>query len=124
LQTSLNPALISAGLNEGVADESTCSGDSRGIRHRAGDRARIRGAGGQIFVCDIDAKALENLKQEIPDVVTKVFDVSKREDIEQMMAFGVDALGGLMYSSTTQASRIRQLQLKSSTLMTGKRSFR
>ena len=48
-----------------------------------------------MFVCDIDAKALENLKQEIPGVVTKVCDVSKREDIEQMIAFGVDALGGL-----------------------------
>jgi NAD(P)-dependent dehydrogenase (short-subunit alcohol dehydrogenase family) len=51
--------------------------------------------GAKVFVCDIDAKALENLKQEIPGVVTKVFDVSKREDIEQMIAFAVDALGGL-----------------------------
>ena len=51
--------------------------------------------GAKIFVCDINAKALEDLKQEIPGVVTKVFDVSKREDIEQMVAFAVDALGGL-----------------------------
>lgn len=51
--------------------------------------------GAKVFVCDIDAKALENLKREIPGVVTKVCDVSKREDIEQMVAAGVDALGGL-----------------------------
>jgi NAD(P)-dependent dehydrogenase (short-subunit alcohol dehydrogenase family) len=51
--------------------------------------------GGKVFVCDIDAKALENLKQEIPGVVTKVCDMSKREDIEQMVASASDAFGGL-----------------------------
>jgi short-subunit dehydrogenase involved in D-alanine esterification of teichoic acids len=51
--------------------------------------ALVRGAGGKVFVCDIAAKALENLKQEVPSVATKVCDVSKREDIEQMIAFGV-----------------------------------
>jgi NAD(P)-dependent dehydrogenase (short-subunit alcohol dehydrogenase family) len=51
--------------------------------------------GGKVFVCDIDAKALENLKQEIPGVVTKVCDMSKREDIEQMVASAADAFGGL-----------------------------
>ena len=35
------------------------------------------------------------MKLEIPSVLTKVCDVSKREDIEQMVAPGVDALGGL-----------------------------
>ena len=51
--------------------------------------------GSKEFVCDIDAKALEDLKQEILGVVTKVCNVSKRKDVEQMIAFGVDALGGL-----------------------------
>lgn len=51
--------------------------------------------GSKVFVCDIDAKALEDLKQEILGVVTKVCNVSKRKDVEQMIAFGVDALGGL-----------------------------
>jgi short-subunit dehydrogenase involved in D-alanine esterification of teichoic acids len=42
-----------------------------------------------VFVCDIAAKALENLKQEVPGVATKVCDVSKREYINHMIAFGV-----------------------------------
>src|SRR5271157_5833593 len=51
--------------------------------------------GARVFVCDIDAKGLELLAQELPGLTTKICDVSKREDIERMVAFGVDALGGL-----------------------------
>ncbi|BAZ08466.1 oxidoreductase, short chain dehydrogenase/reductase family protein [Calothrix sp. NIES-4071] len=51
--------------------------------------------GAKVFVCDIDAPALDSLVKDLPDVMTKVCDISKREDIEQMVAFGVDALGGL-----------------------------
>ncbi len=43
----------------------------------------------------IDAKGLDELAQEILGLEIKVCDVSKREDIEQMVAAGVDALGGL-----------------------------
>lgn len=51
--------------------------------------------GAKVFVCSIDAKGLGELAQEIPTLEIQVCDVSKREDIEQMVAAGVDALGGL-----------------------------
>lgn len=51
--------------------------------------------GAKVFVCDIDGKGLELLAQELPGLTTKICDVSKREDIERMVAFGVDALGGV-----------------------------
>jgi NAD(P)-dependent dehydrogenase (short-subunit alcohol dehydrogenase family) len=51
--------------------------------------------GAKVFVCDIDTKALESLAQEISGLTTKVCDMSNREDIQCMVAFGVDALGGL-----------------------------
>ena len=51
--------------------------------------------GATVFVCDIDAKGLESLAQEIPGLGIKVCDISKREDIERMIACCVDVLGGL-----------------------------
>lgn len=45
----------------------------------------------KVCVCDIDTKALEGAAKEIPGLLTKVCDVSKREDIERMMA---DAAAG------------------------------
>ncbi len=51
--------------------------------------------GAKVFVCDIDVKMLEALAQEIKGLVTNVCDVSKRADIERMMAAAVSALGGL-----------------------------
>jgi NAD(P)-dependent dehydrogenase (short-subunit alcohol dehydrogenase family) len=51
--------------------------------------------GAKVFVCDIDAKGLDSLVQEIPGVVTTVCDISKRDDIERMVPVGVNALGGL-----------------------------
>jgi NAD(P)-dependent dehydrogenase (short-subunit alcohol dehydrogenase family) len=51
--------------------------------------------GAAIFVCDIDAKALEMLATEIPGLKIGICDVSKRADIERMMAECVQALGGL-----------------------------
>ena len=57
-------------------------------------RAFAKG-GAKVFVCDIDSEGLENLKQEISGVETAVCDVSKREDIERMVAAGVAAIGGL-----------------------------
>ena len=51
--------------------------------------------GARVFVCDIDAKALDALAAEIPGLTTRVCDVSKRHDIEHMVPFGVHALGGL-----------------------------
>lgn len=51
--------------------------------------------GATVFVCDIDAEGLDSLAREIPGLTTMVCDMSKREEIEQMVAFGVRALGGL-----------------------------
>lgn len=51
--------------------------------------------GAKAFTCDLDAKGLEVLAQEIKGLVTKVCDMSKRSDIEQMVPFAAEALGGL-----------------------------
>jgi NAD(P)-dependent dehydrogenase (short-subunit alcohol dehydrogenase family) len=51
--------------------------------------------GAKVFVCDIDGPGLDSLAKEIPGLATKVCDISKRADIEGMVAFGVNALGGL-----------------------------
>jgi NAD(P)-dependent dehydrogenase (short-subunit alcohol dehydrogenase family) len=51
--------------------------------------------GAKVFVCDIDAEGLDSLAREIPGLATKICDMSKREEIERMVPFSVDALGGL-----------------------------
>lgn len=51
--------------------------------------------GAKVFVCDIDAGALDALAGESRSVTTTVCDVSKRENIERMVPLGIDALGGL-----------------------------
>ena len=51
--------------------------------------------GAHVFVCDIDAGGLDSLAQAIPDLTTTLCDMASRDDIERMIAVGVDALGGL-----------------------------
>jgi NAD(P)-dependent dehydrogenase (short-subunit alcohol dehydrogenase family) len=51
--------------------------------------------GAKVGVCDIDPKALETAAKEVPGLVTLVCDVSKRAEIERMVASAVDELGGL-----------------------------
>jgi NAD(P)-dependent dehydrogenase (short-subunit alcohol dehydrogenase family) len=51
--------------------------------------------GATVFVCDIDAKALDVLASEIPNLKIGVCDVSKRADIERMVTECMQALGGL-----------------------------
>ena len=51
--------------------------------------------GAKVCVCDIDEAALEQAASDIPGLITKVCYVSKRQDIERMVADSVDALGGL-----------------------------
>jgi NAD(P)-dependent dehydrogenase (short-subunit alcohol dehydrogenase family) len=51
--------------------------------------------GATVCVCDINAKALDAAAKEIPGLKTIVCDVSKRQDIERMVAAAVEALGGL-----------------------------
>src|SRR4051812_17577411 len=51
--------------------------------------------GAKVCVCDINAEALNAAAKDIPDLKTVVCDVSKRDDIERMVAASVKALGGL-----------------------------
>jgi NAD(P)-dependent dehydrogenase (short-subunit alcohol dehydrogenase family) len=51
--------------------------------------------GAKVCVCDIDAEALDTAAKDIPGLKTVVSDVSKRDDIERMVAASVEALGGL-----------------------------
>lgn len=52
-------------------------------------------SGARVCVCDINAKALEEAAKEIPGLKTVVCDVSKRDDIERMVAASAESLGGL-----------------------------
>jgi NAD(P)-dependent dehydrogenase (short-subunit alcohol dehydrogenase family) len=51
--------------------------------------------GSQVFVCDIDEKALGEIAKEIPGLATARCDMSKRAEIEQTVPAAVSALGGL-----------------------------
>jgi NAD(P)-dependent dehydrogenase (short-subunit alcohol dehydrogenase family) len=51
--------------------------------------------GAKVFVCDIDSKALEAIAKEIPGVITRPCDMSRRADIERMVPDAVARLGGL-----------------------------
>lgn len=50
--------------------------------------------GDKVFICDIDEDALEEFSQEMPEAITTVCDVSSRSDVEQMVAYGAEKLGG------------------------------
>lgn len=52
-------------------------------------------SGAKVCVCDIDKVALEEAAKDIPSLVIKVCDVSKRRDIEHMVTDVVDLFGGL-----------------------------
>jgi len=52
-------------------------------------------AGGKVFITDINTQALEAVKKEMPGLMTKACDNSKRADIEAMVPAAVEALGGL-----------------------------
>jgi NAD(P)-dependent dehydrogenase (short-subunit alcohol dehydrogenase family) len=51
--------------------------------------------GAKVFVCDIDDKSLAALAKEIPGLIAKRCDMSKRAEIEAMVPDAVAALGGL-----------------------------
>jgi NAD(P)-dependent dehydrogenase (short-subunit alcohol dehydrogenase family) len=51
--------------------------------------------GAQVCVCDIDRKALDVAAQQIAGLRSIVCDVSKRDEIERMVAEAAAALGGL-----------------------------
>jgi NAD(P)-dependent dehydrogenase (short-subunit alcohol dehydrogenase family) len=52
-------------------------------------------AGATAFVSDIDEAGLARLAAEIPGVKTAICDVSRRLDVERMVARGAEALGGI-----------------------------
>ncbi len=51
--------------------------------------------GAKVFVCDIDDKALAALAGEIPGLIARRCDMSKRAEIEALVPEAVAALGGL-----------------------------
>lgn len=51
--------------------------------------------GARVCVCDIDATALDAAARDLPGLITTICDVSKRADVEKMVAEAVNALGGL-----------------------------
>ncbi|GEO13738.1 hypothetical protein MAE02_14340 [Microvirga aerophila] len=48
-----------------------------------------------MFVCDIDGAGLAELAEELPRLATGLCDVSRREQIERMVAEAAQALGGI-----------------------------
>lgn len=52
-------------------------------------------SGAKVCICDIDVNALERTAKEIPGLITEVCDISKRQDIERMVAASAAALGGI-----------------------------
>jgi len=51
--------------------------------------------GARVFVCDIDRHGLDELQRAYPAIGTMVCDVSKADEIRQMVDRAVQALGGL-----------------------------
>ena len=51
--------------------------------------------GDTVFVCDIDSKALQAVTQELPGILTTTCNIADRGEVERMVLFGVEALGGL-----------------------------
>ncbi|HEY1309927.1 MAG TPA: SDR family oxidoreductase [Pseudolabrys sp.] len=51
--------------------------------------------GAKVFTCDIDTKSLAALAKEIPGLIAKPCDMSKRSEIERTVPDAVAALGGL-----------------------------
>lgn len=65
------------------------SGIGRAIAHA------FAAAGARVFVCDIDADALDRFSQVLPDAITSRCDVANRREVEDMVAHAATALGGL-----------------------------
>jgi NAD(P)-dependent dehydrogenase (short-subunit alcohol dehydrogenase family) len=51
--------------------------------------------GARVFVCDIDANALDAIAKEIPGVIAQACDMARRAEIERMVPDAVARLGGL-----------------------------
>jgi NAD(P)-dependent dehydrogenase (short-subunit alcohol dehydrogenase family) len=55
----------------------------------------FRANGANVYVCDIDDKALAAIAKEIPGVVARRYDMAIRAEIERMVPDAVETLGGL-----------------------------
>ena len=79
--------------------------------------ARAFAAVAQVCVCDIDAKALDTAAKDILGLKTVVCDVSKRDDIERMVATAAKVLGGLdvLVNNAGIAGRRRLSRTRTST---------
>lgn len=53
------------------------------------------GSGAKVCICDINEKALEGAAKDIPGLKTIICDVSKRDQIERMVAASVETLDGM-----------------------------
>jgi NAD(P)-dependent dehydrogenase (short-subunit alcohol dehydrogenase family) len=51
--------------------------------------------GARVFICDIDDKELAALANEIPGLIARRCDISRRSEIERMVPEAISALGGL-----------------------------
>jgi NAD(P)-dependent dehydrogenase (short-subunit alcohol dehydrogenase family) len=52
-------------------------------------------AGARVFVCDVDRIGLDDLASEIPGLVTRACDISKRAEVSVMVASAAESLGGI-----------------------------
>lgn len=50
--------------------------------------------GARVYICDINTQALQEMATEIPGLWTKTCDVSQPSEIEAMVAYGAEKLGG------------------------------
>jgi NAD(P)-dependent dehydrogenase (short-subunit alcohol dehydrogenase family) len=76
-------------MKQRVLVTAGASGIGREIAHA------FAAQGASVYVCDIDAQALETTAGEIPGLSTRVCDVSRRQDIDSMVDACVRTLGGL-----------------------------
>jgi NAD(P)-dependent dehydrogenase (short-subunit alcohol dehydrogenase family) len=51
--------------------------------------------GAKVYICDIDARGLDALAKEIPGLIAKPCDMSRRAEIERMVPDAIAGLGGL-----------------------------
>ncbi|MDP6692168.1 MAG: SDR family NAD(P)-dependent oxidoreductase, partial [Alphaproteobacteria bacterium] len=64
-----------------------------GIGRTIAQAFQQQGAG--VFVCDVDAAALEKMSVENPGIATAVADVAEERDVEALFTTMLDNLGGL-----------------------------
>jgi short-subunit dehydrogenase involved in D-alanine esterification of teichoic acids len=77
--------------------------------------------GATVFITDINVQALDAAQKEMPGLLIKMCDNSKRSDIEAMVPAAVEALGGLDVLINNAGSRVLLHRSSRSTRTSGKR---